>query len=162
MKTISNNGKLKSYGMTFMTTLLMAFLVLVMTGASPAAADENIVAETTLDSIQDILSLDSTVPADMMSLPNSVYDNNMDTPFLLSEQNELMMFLQKNGTSKIYVYDGVDLSKYESTGLDKMNENVLDYNINKASAQSTTENLTPGDILSNMTFTEGVSFDLTG
>ena len=162
MKTISNNGKLKGFGMTFMTTLLMAFLVLVMTGASPAAADENIVAETTLDSIQDILSLDSTVPADMMSLPNSVYDNNMDTPFLLSEQNELMMFLQKNGTSKIYVYDGVDLSKYESTGLDKMNENVLDYNINKASAQSTTENLTPGDILSNMTFTEGVSFDLTG
>ena len=158
MKTTGYKNKANVFAKFCLGFLLAAILCLTAGANAPAAADE-IDAEMGLDSVQDIFNLDGVMPRDMQSLPGSVYDNNQDTPFLLSEQNELFMFIQGAGASNTYLFDTVNLSEYEES-LDKSNEKVLKHSINQYSAQSSPTIST--DIFNEMTYTEGVSFDPTG
>lgn len=158
MKTTGYKNKANVFAKFCLGFLLAAILCLTAGANEPAAADE-IDAEMGLDSVQDIFNLDGVMPRDMQSLPGSVYDNNQDTPFLLSEQNELFMFIQGAGESNTYLFDTVNLSEYEES-LDNSNEKVLKHSINQYSAQSSPTIST--DIFNEMTYTEGVSFDPTG
>ena len=158
MKTTGYKNKANVFAKFCLGFLLAAILCLTAGANAPAAADE-IDAEMGLDSVQDIFNLDGVMPRDMQSLPGSVYDNNQDTPFLLSEQNELFMFIQGAGASNTYLFDTVNLSEYDDS-LDKSNEKVLKHSINQYSAQSSPTIST--DIFNEMTYTEGVSFDPTG
>ena len=159
MKTTGYKNKANVFAKFCLGFLLAAILCLTAGANEPAAADE-IDAEMGLDSVQDIFNLDGVMPRDMLSLPGSVYDNNQNTPFLLSEENELFMFIQGAGQSNTYLFDKVNLSEYETKSLENSNEKVLKHSINQYSAQSSPTIST--DIFDEMTYTEGVSFDPTG
>jgi len=160
MKSIGSKSKANVFAKSCLGFFMTALLSIVIGIAAPAAADTSIDEVDDIEGVQDIFNLDGVMPRDMLSLPGSVYDNNQNTPFLLSEENELFMFIQGAGQSNTYLFDKVNLSEYETKSLPNSNEKVLKHSINQYSAQSSPTIST--DIFDEMTYTEGVSFDPTG
>ena len=110
----------------FMKVLLCLLLSAVMlTGLIPgtvrtasASAEKK---ETTGDTGSEILALDATTPTELTETDspylNDVYDSGKK-PFLLSEQNELGLFVVNQGSPTLNRFDtfNLDLSKKDSDG----------------------------------------------
>ena len=103
----------KNYILRSLTAmLLIAAMVLgLLPGALRRVSAQT--QEETLSSASDILTQDSTVPGELgpdSTYPDNVYDVAQGQPFLLSEQNELGLFVGNNGDTTLNRYDNFNLN----------------------------------------------------
>ena len=115
--------------------ILVLCIVMAFCMSLPAYADTGNGAdeEEEVDPIEAMLSLDSVVPDELTDpdskLPNEVYgvdddiiedgETNTNTPFLLSEQNELALIMRDNKQTSFYRFDNFYMgnTKLETSGV---------------------------------------------
>ena len=110
-------SKLKQISCILIAFILVAGMAFSDVGTAYAGGAD---VDQTLDSGSDILTLDKTAPKELDTYPDDVYgvdtsaeDPENNTPFLLSEMNELALLKSEANSSKMHRYDTLDLSLSE-------------------------------------------------
>ncbi len=146
----------------YLCILLCGMLMLSAFPSSQVHAVEVNGQEADLDDASDILSLDSEKPKELDQYPDNVYDVDKGQPFLLSEQNELMLIVgakNSEGEGKFTV------SRLDTMNLDlvrKEGDECWTNGVNYANAESYDQALSKDNPCRYLGCIQSIGFDRDG